>query len=131
MNPGIVPRSEEVPMGLDDHLDLKGQPLPRYLLINGVTIKQKWCTTCKLYRPPRSKHCSFCNNCVLRFDHHCTWLGNCVGLNNYRFFTVLIYSACIFLGQIIYVVSGVIDINVHAKYNDKPLSFSRWFDGLA
>merc|ERR1719316_1165776 len=104
MNPGIVPRAEEIPMDLDDHRDLMGQPRERYVLMNGVTIKQKWCRTCKIYRPPRSKHCSFCNNCVLRFDHHCTWLGNCVGLNNYRYFVTLIYTASIYLMQCIWVV---------------------------
>lgn len=138
MNPGIVPRAEEVPMGLDDHLDLKGAPKPRYLLMNGVTVKQKWCSTCKIYRPPRSKHCSFCNNCVLRFDHHCTWLGNCVGLNNYRFFTVLIYSSCTFLAQTIYCVCSVMGASAHARFDtvdrygsiQGPLSFSQWLSSL-
>lgn len=135
MNPGIVPRSAEFPMGLDDHLDLKGQPLPRYLYINRVTVKQKWCPTCGLYRPPRSKHCSFCNNCVLRFDHHCTWLGNCVGLNNYRCFTGLIYSSFIFLGQTIGVLCSVIGELAYEKYtvNGKEpsgLDFSQWVEAL-
>lgn len=104
VNPGIVPRNPSMPKELERNLDLGGQPPARYLQINGITVKQKFCPTCLIFRPPRSKHCSFCNNCVLRFDHHCTWLGNCVGLYNYRYFVCLIYSATIFLVECIYVV---------------------------
>lgn len=106
LNPGIVPRSPSnvIPTELQFHLDPDGSPRTRYLIINGITVKQKFCNTCRIFRPPRSKHCSFCDNCVLRFDHHCNWLGNCVGLNNYRFFVCLIYSATIFVAECLYVV---------------------------
>lgn len=105
INPGIVPRSEEITQDIpDSKRDLRGLPCPRFLRINNITVKQKWCNTCNIFRPPRSKHCSICNNCVLRFDHHCTWLGNCVGLHNYRYFVCLIYSGTLFLGFTIYVI---------------------------
>lgn len=109
-NPGIVPRNEDVPNGLRMEDRIRLRVAPRYLRINDITVKQKFCTTCNVYRPPRSKHCSFCDNCVLRFDHHCTWLGNCIGLHNYRYFVSLIYSATAFLILTIYVVCSVLDV---------------------
>lgn len=99
-NPGIVPRHlrptpSDFPPGFDQVSD-EGRNFhrqSRYYMLHGVVLKQKYCDSCKIYRPPRSKHCAMCDNCVLRFDHHCTILGTCVGLHNYRWFLVLIYAA--------------------------------------
>eukprot|EP00928_Gymnodinium_smaydae_P074188 TRINITY_DN57252_c0_g1_i1.p1 TRINITY_DN57252_c0_g1~~TRINITY_DN57252_c0_g1_i1.p1 ORF type:complete len:344 (-),score=46.74 TRINITY_DN57252_c0_g1_i1:245-1276(-) len=115
-NPGIIPRNETIPKEIEpQHFDLRSNPVSRFLRINGITLKQKFCMTCNIYRPPRSKHCSFCDNCVLRFDHHCTWLGNCVGLHNYRYFVCLIYSATIFLIECIAVILSELDDDASAK----------------
>lgn len=101
-NPGIVPRQAQMPpeVKIDK---ITERPAQRFLQINGHTVKQSLCSTCNIFRPPRSKHCSFCDNCVLRFDHHCNWLGNCVGLHNYWYFLVLLYSATVFLVFVFYV----------------------------
>ena len=52
------------------------------------------CRTCKFVKPARSKHCTMCDQCVMKFDHHCIWINQCVGLYNYRWLlTFLILHA--------------------------------------
>lgn len=120
VNPGIVPRCDTVPKELSvNYFDPHNKPMPRFLQINNITVKQKFCNTCNIFRPPRSKHCQFCDNCVLRFDHHCTWLGNCVGLHNYRFFVCLIYSSTLFLIECIYVVCCIFRKKTGEKYGSQ------------
>ncbi|CAM9679847.1 unnamed protein product, partial [Scytosiphon promiscuus] len=73
-DPGIIPRNpsnERAPPPVGEPIGLHGF---------------KYCETCNIFRPPRSKHCQSCNNCVDRFDHHCPWVGSCVAVRNYRYF---------------------------------------------
>ncbi|KAI8823715.1 DHHC palmitoyltransferase-domain-containing protein [Fimicolochytrium jonesii] len=55
-------------------------------------MKPRWCKTCKVFKPPRSHHCSVCNRCVLLMDHHCPWLNNCIGHRNQAYFLRFVVS---------------------------------------
>ncbi|KAJ1392405.1 Palmitoyltransferase, DHHC domain [Sesbania bispinosa] len=112
-DPGIIPRNSQPPES-DESFDINtpsmewinnktpNLKLPRVkdVMVNGHTVKVKFCDTCLLYRPPRASHCSICNNCVQKFDHHCPWVGQCIGSRNYPFFIMFISSStllCIYV----------------------------------
>jgi hypothetical protein len=105
-DPGILPRQGK------DFYYTTNRPLQRKV-INGHYIMLTYCYSCSLYRPPRTSHCSVCDNCVERFDHHCIWLGTCIGKRNYKFFYFLITS--LFINGIIQIIYGLYYIIIESK----------------
>ncbi|KAK7336372.1 hypothetical protein VNO77_16911 [Canavalia gladiata] len=112
-DPGIVPRNSRLPE-FDEVYDIPTPsmewingttpqlklPRTKDIIVNGHIVRVKFCDTCLLYRPPRTSHCSICNNCVQRFDHHCPWVGQCIGIRNYRYFFMFISTStllCLFV----------------------------------
>lgn len=57
------------------------------------------CKKCIHPKPPRTHHCSVCDQCVLKMDHHCPWINGCIGHFNHRyFFMFMVYmvTGCLF-----------------------------------
>ncbi|XP_028112783.1 probable protein S-acyltransferase 17 isoform X2 [Camellia sinensis] len=74
------------------------QYLSAYPYDNAIYL-EKECSTCKILKPARSKHCSICDRCVARFDHHCGWMNNCIGERNTRYFMAFLlwhFLLCIY-----------------------------------
>jgi hypothetical protein len=65
MDPGILPA---VSSPIKPAVPSDGTPL-------GGPLGYRYCSTCNIFRPPRSKHCNSCNVCVSKFDQYvaCMW----------------------------------------------------------
>ena len=105
-DPGILPRQS------NDFYYGTNRPLHRYV-VNGHKIILTYCYSCSMFRPPRTSHCSVCDNCVERFDHHCLWLGTCIGKRNYKYFFCLITT--LFFSDLFQIGSGIYYIVIQSK----------------
>ena len=110
-DPGILPRQGK------DFYYTANRPLSRRV-INGHYLVLTYCYSCSFFRPPRTSHCSVCDNCVERFDHHCLWLGTCIGKRNYKYFYILILSLC--SSGIFQIICSIYYVTIESKkYKNK------------
>ena len=103
LDPGIIP-ARSSPL----------RPEPPAGLVGHSSNSFRYCSTCNIFRPPRSKHCNSCNVCVSEFDHHCPWTGNCIGERNHKWF-VCFLAAVTTLSSI---VTGCVAVLVADVYVD-------------
>lgn len=85
----------------------------------------KVCATCQVLRPPRAKHCAYCDNCVEIFDHHCPWVGTCIGRRNYRYFASLLLVSSLYASYIA-AVSIVLCIKGTMRQIDEDNGHTAW-----
>jgi hypothetical protein len=120
-DPGIMPRQKDFTEIYDPRTQTyRSRMPPRYfdIILRGVPFKVKYCTTCNIYRPPRTTHCAVCENCIERFDHHCPWIGNCIGKRNYWLFYSFVTSITI-LTSFVLATSIVEMAYLCQKYQDE------------
>ncbi|CAI2381782.1 unnamed protein product [Moneuplotes crassus] len=86
--------------------------------------EQKFCKTCKIWRPKRASHCSACGCCVEVLDHHCPYLNNCIGKRNYKYFIgflcFIILNGLTILASVIIYITGDFQPG-HKPSRDSPV----------
>lgn len=82
-SPGLVPRQGD---SLANSAINQVSELFEEGKFDEIMPSDRFCLTCHLLRPIRSKHCRYCDCCVPRQDMHCDLLGVCIGGKNRRRF---------------------------------------------
>jgi len=106
---------------------------------DNIIFVEKECSTCKITRPARAKHCRICDKCVARFDHHCGWMNNCIGEKNTRYFVAFLvwhFLICLYGATILgFILAGELKerkiIYILTVYYGIDNSFSGLFPHVA
>lgn len=89
-DPGVLPRNIHItdnPFKIpSEYVGTISLPVIEQRHHHNAAVSIKYCNTCRIWRPPRTSHCTVCDACVTELDHHCLWLNNCVGMRNYVYF---------------------------------------------
>ena len=108
VDPGILPRKKEEQLSMSlptttTATSIVGSSVPtgEAVLIRGVSVQLKYCTTCCILKPPRASHCTNCDYCVEEFDHHCGVLGSCVAKRTFRFFAYFMHCSTLLCGWVL------------------------------
>lgn len=94
-DPGLLPRHvtslcQDLPAPSPDALG--GEFFLSHALAtegSGERVEVRYCTHCRIWRPPGAYHCKLCAWCVSHMDHHCSVLGTCIGAGNLFYFYLL------------------------------------------
>ncbi|VFQ62971.1 unnamed protein product [Cuscuta campestris] len=102
------------------------EPLLKIEINHPALLAGNWsqlCSTCKIVRPLRAKHCSTCDRCVEQFDHHCPWVSNCIGKKNkWDFFMFLVLEVLAML------ITGAVSLTRVLTDPMAPSSFGAWLN---
>ncbi|KZV54960.1 hypothetical protein F511_37850 [Dorcoceras hygrometricum] len=122
-DPGFIKNRHDQENMKDD------EPLLKYEVNNPALLAGNWsqlCSTCKIVRPLRAKHCSTCDRCVEQFDHHCPWVSNCIGKKNkWDFFLFLVLEVAAML------ITGAVALTRVLTDPAAPSTFGAWVSHAA
>lgn len=114
-DPGVLPRNIHLSQAKNtsvipqEYYNIIHLPTPESNDRADSKVELKYCSVCRIWRPPRASHCSTCNVCVMVHDHHCVWVNNCVGKRNYRYF--LIFNISIVLTDVFLIANTSLHIS--------------------
>ncbi|KAL2500595.1 Protein S-acyltransferase 24 [Forsythia ovata] len=120
-DPGYIRMNAHDPQNMKDD-----EPLLKIEINNPALLAGNWsqlCSTCKIVRPLRAKHCSTCDRCVEQFDHHCPWVSNCIGKKNkWDFFLFLLLEVLAML------ITGAVALTRVLTDPTAPSTFGAWLN---